>query len=77
VLALDARVANVNGFAVDDFGPAIDDLNLVLFQQGSDAGGQAINDAVLPLDAFADVEARRRNADAQRRMLAVVLGLVT
>jgi hypothetical protein len=70
------RVADLDGLAVDDFGPAVDDLDLVLFQQRGDAGGQAIDDAVLPLDALADVEGRRRNADAQCRMLVVVLRLV-
>ncbi|MNF90307.1 hypothetical protein D3C84_728670 [compost metagenome] len=76
MLALDARVADVHGFTVNHLGPALNDLDLVLLQQRRNAGGQAINDTVLPLDALADVEGRRRNADAQRRMLAVVLRLV-
>jgi hypothetical protein len=76
MLALDARVANVDSLAVDDFGPALNDLDLVLLQQCRNAGGQAINDAVLPLDAFADVQGGRRNVDTQRRMLTVVLRLM-
>lgn len=59
MFAVDARVAHLNGFAVDDFRPAVDHLHLVLLQQRGNAGGQAINDAVLPLDALADVEGRR------------------
>ena len=76
MLAVNSRVADFHGFAVDDVGPAVDDLNLVLLQQCGNAGGQAINNAVLPLDAFADVEGRRRNVDTQCRMLVVLLGLM-
>ncbi|MNI17258.1 hypothetical protein D3C73_706230 [compost metagenome] len=54
----------------------MNDLDLVLFQQRGNAGGQAIDDAVFPFDALGDVEGRRRNADAQGRKLMVLLRLM-
>ncbi|MNG13598.1 hypothetical protein D3C84_972860 [compost metagenome] len=54
----------------------MNDLDLVLFQQRGNAGGQAIDNAVLPLNALGDVEGRRRNADAQGRKLMVLLRLM-
>ena len=76
MLALDALVAHLNRLAVDDLGPAMDHLHLVFFQQCGDAGGQAVNDAVFPFHALADVQSRYIHLNAQLRALAMVHGLL-
>ncbi len=78
VLALDAGIGafDFHGLAVDDPGPALNHLDLVFLQQRGDPGGQAVDDAVLPFHALADVQGWRRHFDAQGRALAVVAGLV-
>ena len=66
MLAFDALSVDFNGLAIEDFGPAMDDLDPVLFQQRADAAGQAINDGVFPLHALADIEGRGLGLDPQR-----------
>lgn len=65
VFALDTLVADVDGFAVDYLGPAVNHVHFVLFQQRGNAGGQAVDDAIFPFHAFADVQGRYIHFDAQ------------
>ena len=76
VFALDTLAIDLDLLAVEQLGPAMHNLDSVFFQQGGDPGGQAVDDAVLPGHALADVQARRSHADAQRRGFGVAGGLV-
>ncbi|MND91759.1 hypothetical protein D3C80_838950 [compost metagenome] len=76
MLALDALAIDVDGLAVEDVRPAMDHLHAMLFQQGGNAAGQPIDNTVFPGHALADVQGRRRNVDAQIRLLTVQVGLV-
>lgn len=58
MLALNALAVDLDLFAIDDLCPAVNHLNPVLFQQCRDATGQAVDDAVLPLHALGNVQAR-------------------
>ena len=44
----------------------MNDLHAMFFQECADAGGQAVNDAVFPLHALADIQARGLSLDPQR-----------
>uniref|UniRef100_A0A0N4ZZC5 PE-PGRS family protein n=1 Tax=Parastrongyloides trichosuri TaxID=131310 RepID=A0A0N4ZZC5_PARTI len=53
------------GLGVRKLGPALDDLDLGLLQQGGDARVQLLDHAVLPLDRLRQVDGRGRGGDAQ------------
>ena len=67
MFALDALAINLDLLAIKHLRPAVNHFDPVLLQQGSYPAGQAVDDAVLPGHALADVQARRSNADAQVR----------
>lgn len=48
MLALDTLAIDLDLLAVEHLRPAMDHLDPVLFQQGGNASGQAVDDAVLP-----------------------------
>jgi hypothetical protein len=67
---------HVDGLAVHDGGPTLDDLDAMLFQQGAHAAGEPRDDAVFPAHGLADVDARALHMDAQRAVTHEVVGLV-
>ncbi|MCY1289718.1 hypothetical protein D9M70_388210 [compost metagenome] len=80
VFAMDALVAaadqlDVHRLAVGDLRPALHHLHPVLLQQGGDAAGELVDDAVLPFDGAGDVDLRRLHPDAQGRMRRIFAGL--
>ena len=67
---------DVDRLAVDDARPAFHDLRAVLLEQCADAAGEAVDDAVLPLHRATDLDPRRIDADAERRVLRVMARLL-
>ena len=53
------------GLGVGEVGPALDDLDLRLLQQGGDAGVQLADDAVLPCRGLGQVDGGFRGRDAE------------
>ncbi|MCY1441296.1 hypothetical protein D9M71_576050 [compost metagenome] len=80
MFAVDLLVAAIgeidfHRLAVDDLRPALHHGDAMLLQQRGDAGGQAVDDAVLPFHGALDVDARRLHADAQCRVAGELAGL--
>ena len=62
--------------AVDDAGPAADDLHAILLEQCSDTAGELGDDAVLPSHRLQKFDARCLDADPERRILRVMADLL-
>jgi hypothetical protein len=67
---------HVDGLAVDERGPALDDLHAVLLQQRAHAAGELADDAVLPLHRLGEIDGRRFDLDADLRVAGPVGGLL-
>src|SRR4030095_2126645 len=58
--------------AIDDAGPAADDMHAVFLQQRGDTCREPGDDAVLPPHRLRELDARRLDADAKRRLQRVI-----
>src|SRR6266496_1607820 len=62
--------------AIDHARPALHHLRAIFLEQCGDTASEAGDDAVLPVHSASDLDARRFDADAERRVVRVIARLL-